>query len=59
MNQKEWINSLKALLNRFGIENPKSIAIYQEALTHKSYAHEEHLRVNQQRLEFLGDAAIG
>lgn len=59
MNQKIWTNNLLEILKKYNINNPKSIAIYQEALTHKSYANEKFLKFNQQRLEFLGDSAIG
>lgn len=59
MNQKIWNNSLLEILKKFNINNPKSVAIYMEALTHKSYANEKLLKYNQQRLEFLGDSAIG
>ncbi|MGL4950666.1 MAG: ribonuclease III [Mycoplasma sp.] len=59
MNQKLWNNELLSILKTYKINHPKSIAIYQEALTHKSYANEKNVSKNQQRLEFLGDAAIG
>ena len=59
MNQKEWKNNLISTLKKISIDNFKSIAIYQEAFCHKSYANEKRLSYNQQRLEFLGDAAIG
>ncbi|MCV3743750.1 ribonuclease III [Ureaplasma sp. ES3154-GEN] len=52
-------NSLKILqfLKRLKIE-PKTLSIYLEALTHKSYANEQQLQHDYQRLEFLGDACI-
>ncbi|MGL4951785.1 MAG: ribonuclease III [Mycoplasma sp.] len=59
MNQKYWTNKLIEILSNYKIHRPKSIAIYQEALTHKSFANENGIQKNQQRLEFLGDAAIG
>lgn len=49
---------LLSFLKKNGIAHPKSLAIYQEALTHKSYANENNLNYNYERLEFLGDAAI-
>jgi ribonuclease-3 len=45
------------LLNKYNI-NPKNIEIYNEALTHPSYANENKLNYDYQRLEFLGDAVI-
>lgn len=45
------------LLNQLNIE-PQSISIYQEALTHASYANDKHLKYNYEKLEFLGDAVI-
>ncbi|MGL4948258.1 MAG: ribonuclease III [Mycoplasma sp.] len=59
MNQKNWSNRLLEILKSCKIDNPKSIAIYKEALTHKSFAHENNILKHQQRLEFLGDSAIG
>lgn len=34
-------------------------ALYEEALTHASYAHEAGLECSNERLEFLGDAVLG
>lgn len=36
----------------------KNIKLLHEALTHKSYANEKHLKYNYERLEFLGDAIL-
>lgn len=58
MNQREWKTNLLKILNKCGIPNPKSYSIYQEALTHASYANEKSLKYNYERLEFLGDSAI-
>lgn len=59
MNLAKWQNKLLTILKIYGVSAPKTFAIYREALTHKSYANENRLSKNQQRLEFLGDAAIG
>ncbi len=59
MNKKEWLDSLKELLRKIDITNIKSVSLYEEAFCHKSYANEHNLSYNQQRLEFLGDTAIG
>ena len=58
-NQKKNYNQeLQAFLKQLGISHPKNLSIYKEALTHKSYANENNLNYNYERLEFLGDAAI-
>lgn len=49
---------LKKFLKKFDIQNPKNLSIYVEAFTHKSYANENNLKYNYERLEFLGDSAI-
>ncbi len=59
MNKKEWIDNLKETLRRIDITNIKTLSTYEEAFCHKSYANEQKLNYNQERLEFLGDAAIG
>ena len=46
MNQREWKTNLLKILNKCGIPNPKSYSIYQEALTHASYANEKSLKYN-------------
>ena len=45
------------LLGHLGI-TPKSYSLYLEALTHPSYANDNHLPYNYERLEFLGDSVI-
>lgn len=49
---------LKNFLKKFNIFNPKNLSIYIEAFTHKSFANENNLKYNYERLEFLGDSAI-
>jgi ribonuclease III len=44
-------------LAQFGIKM-KNRRYYDEALTHNSYANEQHLDYTYQRLEFLGDAIL-
>ena len=59
MNNTSNINQLlKEFLKKQGIVNPKQLSIYKEALTHKSYANENNIKYNYERLEFLGDSAI-
>lgn len=48
---------LLSILKQYKIE-PKTLAVYIEALTHKSYANEINSKTNYERLEFLGDATI-
>ncbi|OBU78893.1 ribonuclease III [Mycoplasmoides gallisepticum] len=48
---------LELLLKKFKVVTD-NIGLYEEALTHNSYANEMHLKYNYQRLEFLGDAII-
>ncbi|AKX33857.1 ribonuclease III [Spiroplasma litorale] len=51
------MNSIVAFLEKFNIKvNNKKV--YEEALTHNSFANENRLSWNYQRLEFLGDAII-
>ena len=45
------------LLGHLGI-TPKSYSLYLEALTHPSYANDNHLPYNYERLEYLGDSVI-
>ncbi len=47
---------MKELFKRLGIQ-PKNEALYVQALTHSSYAHENSTE-HYERLEFLGDAVI-
>ncbi|WP_342262643.1 MULTISPECIES: ribonuclease III [unclassified Spiroplasma] len=52
-----FIEEIKILLKTFNLE-PRNINLYEEALTHSSYANEKQLNYNYQRLEFLGDAVL-
>lgn len=52
-----WIEKLNKVLLQFKII-PKNYSKYVQALTHPSYSHENNLRYNYQRFEFIGDAAI-
>jgi len=55
---EQWADRIVELLNKMGWEY-RDISLYQEALTHSSYAHEQNgeLRHNE-RLEYLGDAVL-
>lgn len=48
---------LLEILNKYKI-NPKNLSIYIESLTHSSYKNENNIKIDNQRLEFLGDMAI-
>jgi len=53
-----WPARVKFFLDSVGweIDNP---SLYEQALTHSSFAHEKgHRRINNERLEFLGDAVL-
>ena len=50
-------NSYLQLLRPYHIL-PKNPDLYLEALTHSSYANEENLEKDYQRLEFMGDAVL-
>ena len=54
----DQIKLCRQLLKQFSIV-PKNITLYLEACTHNSYAYENNLDFNYQRLEFLGDAVLG
>jgi len=44
----------------FGLQpDPSALALIDQALTHRSYAFENQLHHDNERLEFLGDAVIG
>ena len=58
MKQNIWRNNLLKVLTNLNIPHPKNYSLYMEALTHSSYANENGLKYNYERLEFLGDAAI-
>ncbi|MDR3330294.1 MAG: ribonuclease III [Mycoplasmataceae bacterium] len=48
---------MNSLLKQFNIK-PKNYAIYEEAFTHSSYAHDTRQTIDYEKLEFLGDAVI-
>lgn len=50
-------SNIKDLLKKLKIK-PNDINLYIEALTHSSYSNENNLKINYQRLEFLGDAVL-
>jgi ribonuclease III len=53
-----WSERIRLLLDQVGwrVEN---FSLYEQALTHSSYAHEKgHRRNHNERLEFLGDAVL-
>lgn len=53
-----WYEKVKAFLTLIGWEI-EDLSIYEQALTHSSFAHERGKpRCNNQRLEFLGDAVL-
>jgi ribonuclease-3 len=54
----ERLEGLRAFLIPHGLE-PRDWHLYDLALTHSSYAFEEGLTDNNERLEFLGDAVLG
>lgn len=45
------------LLKKINVE-PKNLHLYLSAFVHNSYAYEQHLDYNYQKLEFLGDSII-
>jgi len=58
--QKElWEEKVKELLNQLGWHDCRNLDLYQEALTHSSYAHEKNGELkHNERLEYLGDAVL-
>lgn len=48
---------MKKLFEKLEIE-PKNLKLYQLAFSHSSYVHENHLKADYERLEFLGDAVL-
>ncbi len=53
-----WPEQIRLLLKELGWETG-DLKLYIQALTHTSYAHEKgHSHVNNERLEFLGDAVL-
>ncbi len=54
----DWSDRIKKFLDTIGW-NIKDIKLYEQALTHTSFAHERgKRRNNNERLEFLGDAVL-
>jgi ribonuclease-3 len=57
---REYREKQLAFLQRYGIPiTAEALDLIDEALTHSSYAFEQQLSFNSERLEFLGDAVIG
>jgi ribonuclease-3 len=54
-DREKQINYL--IHSNFGLK-PKKYALYEQALTHKSYLQKNSEQVHNERLEFLGDAVI-
>ena len=48
---------MDSLLNQFNIK-PKDKTLYERAFIHSSYAYENNIADNYERLEFLGDAVL-
>lgn len=54
----DWSDRIKKFLDTIGW-NIKDLKLYEQALTHTSFAHERgNRRNNNERLEFLGDAVL-
>lgn len=64
MQFKQWNkiqkNEFRNFLKEYKIEilNDEDLNYFEQAFTHQSYAHENKLNYNYQKLEFLGDALI-
>jgi 23S rRNA maturation mini-RNase III len=58
MNDLERNEPLKGFLQVLGMDNADPDLVYL-ALTHRSYSFEHGLAVDNERLEFLGDAVLG
>ncbi len=53
-----WSERIKIFLDELGWQAVE-LRLYEQALTHSSYAHEKgHRRTHNERLEFLGDAVL-
>ncbi len=53
-----WSERIESFLDSLGWEF-NSIKLYEQAMTHSSYAHEKgHRRLHNERIEFLGDAVL-
>ena len=48
---------MKELFNKLNIK-PKNVELYNIAFSHSSYANENSLQSDYERLEFLGDAVL-
>lgn len=59
MKSDNWKIDLSLILNKLGINGLITYSDFKEAFTHPSYANENNLNYNYQRLEFLGDSLIG
>jgi len=59
MKSDNWKIDLSLILNKLGINGLIAYSHFKEAFTHPSYANENNLNYNYQRLEFLGDSLIG
>lgn len=54
----KWLDHVQYFLDSIGWEI-NNLSLYEQALTHSSYAHERgHTRSHNERLEFLGDAVL-
>lgn len=56
---KDYNKTLKEWLTKILGTSPKSLSVYVEALTHRSYANEHNQNYSYQRLEYLGDSVLG
>jgi len=53
-----WSEKIKSFLNSLGWDFD-NINLYEQAMTHSSFAHEKgHRRLHNERIEFLGDAVL-
>jgi ribonuclease III len=53
-----WSERIKIFLDSLGWEY-NNIVLYEQAMTHSSFAHEKgHRRLHNERIEFLGDAVL-
>lgn len=50
-------DKMQELFQKLDIK-PKNLTLYERALSHSSYANENHLKQSYERLEFLGDAIV-
>jgi len=59
MDNKAYNQVLNKWLKSILKTSPKSLSLYVEALTHRSYSNEHNLNYSYQRLEYLGDSILG